>query len=252
MASSGKGAPVPPEGMLRGVRWSVADPLRTRPVAERRAARGGDVAHVPMNRGGLTERPHLEDALHPRQRPVWTRGRRAAPARTVQGEGPSRARGRHRRRDPGLAAPRPSRPRGRMTVAADGHPPAWRPETSTLDGREAKEAAMRRDTQAPGTPSALRQGTDGTKIVAPAHRAVTRLTRPLRGCQALTAAPAPLVGSALRPRSKTRPLGVEEGAAGRTAAALCDSRAASSLPQPGIPAPARSPEQKLRQNPTNH
>ena len=139
MASSGKGAPVPPEGMLRGVRWSVADPLRTRPVAERRAARGGDVAHVPMNRGGLTERPHLEDALHPRQRPVGTRGRRAAPARTVQGEGPSRARSTQTARPwtcgaPTIATQRPhdgccTRPSAGLASPRPARWPAGRPRT---------------------------------------------------------------------------------------------------------------------------
>ena len=40
MAISFTGAPFPPELMLMGVRWSLASPLSTRPVAARMLERG--------------------------------------------------------------------------------------------------------------------------------------------------------------------------------------------------------------------
>jgi transposase-like protein len=54
MALSCKGAPCPQEGILMGVRWSVAYPLSTRQVAARMEARGVEGDHSTMNRGGLT------------------------------------------------------------------------------------------------------------------------------------------------------------------------------------------------------
>ena len=53
MAIRFQGAHVPPEVILRGGRWSVAYPLRTRPVEALRAARGLDVDHATMHRWGL-------------------------------------------------------------------------------------------------------------------------------------------------------------------------------------------------------
>ena len=58
------------------------------------------------------------------------------------------------------------------------------------------------------------------------------------GCTAFDAAPATLVGIARMHMIKTRPLGVEEGNAGRTAAALFSSLAASSPPPTGTIAPS--------------
>ena len=92
MAIRFQGAPVPPEVILRGGRWSGAYPLRTRRVEALRAARGVDVHHATLNRWGLTSSPPREDAVHPRQRPGWSRGRREETARQVQGAWPSRAR----------------------------------------------------------------------------------------------------------------------------------------------------------------
>jgi hypothetical protein len=50
LAVSFQGADFPQERMLPGVRWSGADPWRTRHGAERMRARGVHVAHSPRTR----------------------------------------------------------------------------------------------------------------------------------------------------------------------------------------------------------
>ena len=58
------------------------------------------------------------------------------------------------------------------------------------------------------------------------HRGVKRITRPMLGCKAFDAAQATLVGIALMPMIRKRPLVVEEGDEGLTAAELFSSLAA--------------------------
>src|SRR5712691_4663515 len=122
------------------------------------------------------------------------------------------------------------------------------PEPITIDGSDAKEAAIKSSNQAPATTIAIRQVTDLNNIVEHDHRAVKRITRPMLGFTSLTAAQDTLVGIELRPMIKKRQLVVEEGDEGRTAAELCYSLAASSPPQTGVPAPSRPPAQNLRHN----
>jgi len=54
MAVSFKGAHVPPDIMLMGLRWYVAYPLRTRHVEERMEERGVAVDHSTINRWVIT------------------------------------------------------------------------------------------------------------------------------------------------------------------------------------------------------
>ena len=70
MAVSVKGAHVPPEMMLTGVRWSVAYPLSTRHVEALMEERGVQVDHATINRWVITDSPPLEEAFHRRRRPV--------------------------------------------------------------------------------------------------------------------------------------------------------------------------------------
>jgi transposase-like protein len=112
------------------------------------------------------------------------------------------------------------------------------PEKSTIDGSAAKEAAITSSQTAHGTAIAIRQTKSLNPMVAPDHRGVQRITRPLFGGKAFDAAQATCVGIALLHMIKTRPLGVEEGNEGLTAAAWFYSLAASSPPPIGATAPS--------------
>src|SRR5262249_55321596 len=71
MAMSFKGAHVPQDIMLMGVRWYVAYPLSYRHVAEFMPERGVPVDHATIQRGVVQYRPLLEAAFHRRKRAVW-------------------------------------------------------------------------------------------------------------------------------------------------------------------------------------
>ena len=189
---------------------------------------GGGVDHATMNRWGITESPHLAAALPRRQRAVWVRWRRDA----TDGKGKGPWRSVSRAVDtPGqtLAVLRPA-PRD-TEVARRLLKQARRrhglPATLPLAGRDATEAAMKSDNEAPGTPRSRRQVHYLHHSVAQAHRAVKRGTRPRLGGKACDAAQDPLVGSARRHMLQNSQMRVEAGEERRTAAALCYSVAAS-------------------------
>src|SRR5262245_17886562 len=71
MAISFKGAHLPKEIILTGVRWYVAYPLSTRHVEELMRERDVQVDHSTINRWVITYSPQLEAAFHRRKRPVW-------------------------------------------------------------------------------------------------------------------------------------------------------------------------------------
>jgi putative transposase len=100
------------------------------------------------------------------------------------------------------------------------------PETITLDGSEANEAAIKRDNKEYGTHIAIRQVKYLKNIVEQAHRAVKRITRSRLGFKSFTAAQDTLVGLALMHMSKKRQLRREAGDEGLTAAELFYSLAA--------------------------
>ena len=62
------------------------------------------------------------------------------------------------------------------------------PETITIDGSDAKEAAIKSYNQAHGTAIAIRQVKYLNNIVEQDHRAVKRITRPMLGFKAFDAA----------------------------------------------------------------
>jgi putative transposase len=66
-----KGAHLPPEVILMGVRWYLAYPLSTRHVEELLEERGVQVDHSTINRWVVTYSPQLEEVFHRRKRPVW-------------------------------------------------------------------------------------------------------------------------------------------------------------------------------------
>ena len=92
------------------------------------------------------------------------------------------------------------------------------PETITLDGSAANEAALKSYNAEHGTAIAIRQIKYLNKIVEQDHRAVKRVTRPMLGCKAFEAAQCPLAGVERMPMIKKRQLVVKEGKEGRTAA----------------------------------
>src|SRR5438874_3778765 len=71
MALDFKGAHFPPEVILMGVRWYVAYPLSTRHVEALMEERGVEVDHSTINRWVIKYSPQLEEAFHRRKRPVW-------------------------------------------------------------------------------------------------------------------------------------------------------------------------------------
>src|SRR5262249_1018171 len=123
------------------------------------------------------------------------------------------------------------------------------PETITIDGSAANEAAIKSYNVEHGTAIVIRKVKYLNNIVEQDHRGVKRITRPMLGFKAFDAAQATLVGIELMHMIKKRQLVVEEGNESRTAAELFYSLAASPLPQTGATAPARPLEQNLRHNP---
>src|SRR5215510_15007604 len=249
MALRCQGAPFPPAGILLGVRWSVAYPLRTRHVEARMEERGGHVAPSTIPRWGSHESPPRAAALQRRKRPGWGSWRMDETYVKGQGAGRygSRAGDQHgqtmdllltEHRDTAAARRWLQQARRRHGL----------PALMSSDGRDATDAARQRDNAAPGTASAIRQGKDCNKSVEQAHRGVKRVTRSRLGGKAFEAAPDTRVGLALRHRLKQRQRRGEAGAAGLTAAAFFSALAASSPPQTGATVPAGPPEPNLPQN----
>ena len=100
------------------------------------------------------------------------------------------------------------------------------PEKIPIDGSDANEAAIKSYNEAHGPHIIIRQGQSLHNIVEQDHRGVKRVTRPMLGCKSFDAAQDTLVGRELMHMIKKRPMVVEAGAEGRTAAALCYSLAA--------------------------
>ena len=100
------------------------------------------------------------------------------------------------------------------------------PETMTIDGSDANEAAIERYNEEHGTTIAIRQVKYLNNVVEQDHRAVKRITRPMLGFKAFDAAQCTLASVELMHMIKKRQLVVGEGDEGRTAAELFYSLAA--------------------------
>src|SRR5262249_17540246 len=94
------------------------------------------------------------------------------------------------------------------------------PETITIDGSDANEAAIKSYNQEHGTAITIRQVKYLNNVVEQDHRAVKRVTRPMLGFKAFDAAQCTLVGVELMHMIKKRQMVVEAGDEGRTAAEL--------------------------------
>ena len=94
------------------------------------------------------------------------------------------------------------------------------PETITIDGSDANEAAIKRYNTEHGTTIVIRQVKYLNNIVEQDHRGVKRITRPMLGFKSFDAVQSTLVGVELMHMIKKRQLNVEAGDKGRTAAEL--------------------------------
>jgi transposase-like protein len=229
MALSCKGAHVPQDIMLMGVRWSLAYPLSYRHGEELMEARGVPVDHATIQRWVVKYRPHLAAAFHRRKRPVGGSWRMDEPSITVKGQRYDRSRAvdKHgQTMDFLLTEHRDTEAARRLlTKAIRCH---GLPETITIDGSDANAAASNRYNEAHGTASAIRQVKYWHTGVEQEHRAVKRVTWPMLGFQAFEAAHDTLVGIELMHMLKQRQMRVEAGDEGRTAAARFYALAASS------------------------
>jgi putative transposase len=92
------------------------------------------------------------------------------------------------------------------------------PETITIDGSDANEAAIKSYNIEHGTHIAIRQVKYLNNIVEQDHRAVKRVTRPMLGFKAFDAAQSTLVGIELMHMIKKRQMIMEASAEGLTVA----------------------------------
>src|SRR6266508_1115803 len=227
MAISFKGAHFLQEIILTGVRWYVAYPLSTRHVEEFMLERGVHVDHATINRWVIKYSPQLEEAFHRRKRPGWVswrmdetyikvKGERRYLYRAVdkQGQTIDFLLTEHRDKEAVLRF---------LKKAIRRH---GVPETITIDGSDANEAAIKRYNEEHGTNIIIRQVKYLNNIVEQDHRGVKRVTRPMLGFKSFDAAQDTLVGIELMHMLKKRQMVVEAGEESLTAAKLFYSLAA--------------------------
>jgi putative transposase len=227
MVVSFKGAHFPPEVILMGVRWYVAYPLSTRHVEAPMEERGVEVDHSTMNRWVIKYSPQLEEVFHRRKRPMWINWRMDETYIKVKGEWKYlyRAVDKYGQTIDFLLTEQRDKEAAlkflKKAIRRNGLP-----ETITIDGSDANEAAIKSYNQEHGTAIAIRQVKYLNNIVEQDHRGVKRVTRPILGFKSFTAAQDTLVGIELMHMIKKKQLVVEAGDEGRTAAALFYSLAA--------------------------
>jgi putative transposase len=179
MVVSFKGAHFPQDIILTAVRWYVAYPLSARHVEELIGERGVHVSHSTVNRWVIKYSPQLEDAFHRRKRPVWVSWRMDETSSRVKGAWRyvSRAVDTHgQTSDFLLTEHRDTAAALRfLTHAIRRHGVL---ETSTIDGSEANEAAIKRYHEEHGTHLIIRQVKYVNNMVEQDHRGVKRVTRP--------------------------------------------------------------------------
>jgi putative transposase len=227
MAISFKGAHFPQDIILMGVRWYVAYPLSYRHVEELMEERGVLVDHATIQRWVVKYSPLLEEAFHRRKRPVWVSWRMDETYIKVTGEWKYlyRAVDKHGQTIDFLLTEH----RDKAAVLRFLKKALRRngcPETITIDGSEANEAAIKSYNEEHGTAIAIRQVKYLNNVVEQDHRGVKRVTRPMLGFKSFAAAQDTLVGIELMHMIKKRQLLIEEGDEDRTAAELFYSLAA--------------------------
>jgi transposase-like protein len=227
MAISFKGAHFPAEIILMGVRWYVAYPLSTRHVEELMEERGVEVDHSTINRWVITYSPQLEEAFHRRKRAVWVSWRMDETYIKVKGQWCYlyRAVDKHGQTIDFLLTEHRDKEAAlrflKKAIRRNGLP-----ETITIDGSDANEAAIKSYNEEHGTHIAIRQVKYLNNIVEQDHRGVKRITRPMLGFKSFEAAQDTLVGIELMHMIKKKQLRVGAGDEGLTAAELFYSLAA--------------------------
>ena len=202
-------------------------PFEPRHVEELMLERGVHVDHSTINRWVVKYSPQLEEAFHRRKRTVWVSWRMDETYIKVKGAWKYLYRAvdkygatidflltEHRDKDAALRFLKKATRRNGL------------PETITIDGSDANEAAIKSYNAAHGTSIAIRQVQYLNNVVEQDHRGVKRITRPMLGFKAFDAAQATLVGIELMHMIRKRQLVVEEGDKGLTAAELFYSLAA--------------------------
>src|SRR5438128_2849908 len=221
MAISFKGAHFPQDVILMGVRWYVAYPLSTRHVEEPMAERGVEVDHSTMNRWVIKYSPQLEEAFHRRKRPVWVSWRMDETYIKVKGVWRYlyRAVDKYGETIDFLLTEQRDKEAAlrflKKAIRRNGLP-----ETLTIDGSDANEAAIKSYNEAHGTTISIRQVKYLNNIVEQDHRAVKRVTRPMLGFKAFDAAQDTLVGIELMHMIKKKQMRVGAADEGRSAAEL--------------------------------
>jgi putative transposase len=219
MAVSFKGAHFPKDIILMGVRWYVAYPLSTRHVEELMLERGVHVDHSTINRWVVKYSPPLEEAFHRRKRPMWVSWRMDETYIKVKGAWRYlyRAVDKHGQTIDFLLTEHRDKEAAlrflKKAIRRNGVP-----ETITIDGSDANEAAIKSYNQEYRTAIAIRQVKYLNNIVEQDHRAVKRITRPMLGFKAFDAAQCTVAGVELMHMIKKRQLVVEAGDEGLTAA----------------------------------
>jgi len=214
-----KGAHFPPDIILMGVRWYVAYPLSYRHVEELMEERGVPIDRATIQRWVVKYSPQLEEAFHRRKRPVGRSWRMDETYIRVKGEWRYLYRAvdktgqtidflltEHRDTEAALRF---------LTQAIRRH---GVPETITIDGSEANEAAIKRYNEAHGTHIIIRQVKYLNNIVEQDHRAIKRVTRLMLGFKAFEAAQRTLVGIELMHMLKKGQLVIADGVEGFTPA----------------------------------
>jgi putative transposase len=228
MAISCKGAHFPQEVMLMGVRWYLAYPLSTRHVEELMEERGVELDHATINRWVIKYSPLLEEAFHRRKRPVWVSWRMDETYMKVKGEWKSlyRAVDKHGQTIDFLLTEQRDEQAAKtfLTKAIRRH--GGVPETITIDGSAANEAAIKTYNAEHGTAIEIRKVKYLNNIVEQDHRAVKRVTRPMLGFKAFEAAQSTLTGIELMHMIKKKQMVLEARDEGLTAAELFYSLAA--------------------------
>ena len=210
-----------------GVRWYVAYPLSTRHVEALMEDRGVEVDHATINRWVIKYSPLLEEAFHRRKRPVWISWRMDETSIKVKGEWQYlyRAEDKYGQTIDFLLTEQRDTEAAlkflKKAIRRNGLP-----ETITMDGSDANEAAIKSYNEAHGTTIIIWQVKYLNNIVEQDHRGVKRITRPMLGFKAFDAAQSTLVGIELMHMVRKRQLVVEERDEGRTAAELFYSLAA--------------------------
>jgi putative transposase len=158
MAIDFKGAHFPPEIILMGVRWYVAYPLSTRHVEELMEERGVEVDHSTINRWVIKYSPQLEEAFHRRKRPVWVSWRMDETYIKVKGQWRYlyRAVDKHGQTIDFLLTEHRDKEAAlrflKKAIRLNGLP-----ETITIDGSDANEAAIKNYNEEHGTHIISRQ-----------------------------------------------------------------------------------------------